>query len=884
MKKKLYLLLLTAICCFVLSACGDDDIAADIATYEYEGNAETDVFTIENDKLSLTVSGASTHVTIVDKATGTVYSSNPSEEDVNKYSLDEGLYKNLLKSTLAISYSDSKDSEKEINNLDCITNRSYSIVKNGNDEIVVNYSVGEFEKDYILPVVIKADKMQTYLDQMSSMEKRKVLRSYYNWNYEELTAAIEDENNNEETKAYHQEMLSKAERTIPDIQDGPVYYLMDTKENNKDRLEPLEVIFEKYGYTIEDKRADMEGYDVSRNAGKAVFNVSVHYKLDGDQLVVSVPFKEISYNENFPITKLQVLPYMGAGNPDEEGYIIVPEAGGGMINFNNGKTGQQAYISDMYGWDYGLTRDSVVSETNSSYPVIAIANKTKNSSMVCIAEEGSSYATVRADVAGKKDSYYNYGSFDYQMVHGENMDVSGKSDNAVRVFEESLPDETISQRYIFTTATDYSSLAIEYREYLLAQYKDVLKKKENVTSVPFAVEMIGAVDDTEHILGYPVVRSQALTTYEQAQTILKGLKEEVGIADIYAKYTGWFNTGVKQTSAAEVSTVGRLGSSSDLEALVEYTNATDGTELFLNGTFSFVYKDKWFDGFSVRSDSAEFVSREECELYTYDAVTFQSNEDHQEYLTFDTYYLVKPAYMKDSINSYVETIKEYGANNVGFEDVGNKLSGDYNPSDRYSREASMKMQAEVLKNLKASNKKVMISAGNQYAAPYADYVTDMNIAGKASNIIDEQIPFYQIALHGLVNYSGAAMNLSADMEENMLKSAESGAGLFYAFIYANTDVLQDGKYTRYYACNYNDWKEDAKAMYEKFNAALGDTYNQYITEHKKLDEGVYATTYENGKTVVVNYNYASWTDTEGVVLGAGENVPARDFVATKGGE
>jgi len=55
-------------------------------------------------------------------------------------------------------------------------------------------------------------------------------------------------------------------------------------------------------------------------------------------------------------------------------------------------------------------------------------------------------------------------------------------------------------------------LAIKYREYLQKKYPNLQKKKEE-KSVPLAVEMIGAVDDTEHILGYPVVRSQSLTSY-----------------------------------------------------------------------------------------------------------------------------------------------------------------------------------------------------------------------------------------------------------------------------------------------------------------------------------------------------------------------------------
>ena len=63
---------------------------------------------------------------------------------------------------------------------------------------------------------------------------------------------------------------------------------------------------------MEDRTKDMGDYKVSRNEGKPIFDICVHYVLEDNQLVVKVPMKEISYNEDYPIVKLQVLPYMGS--------------------------------------------------------------------------------------------------------------------------------------------------------------------------------------------------------------------------------------------------------------------------------------------------------------------------------------------------------------------------------------------------------------------------------------------------------------------------------------------------------------------------------------------------------------------------------------------
>lgn len=862
MKNKLYLLLLAALTCFVLAACGEtEEGQKEMETYEYDNSGDA---TIENDSLKLTVSGSSTQLEITDKATGKVYKSNPTAEEVEKYADAEGQYKDVLSSTLNLTYSNDTDTQKEIDNYSqCVRdNKFYKIEKVSDNEIKVSYSVGDFEKTYICPVAIKESRMKEYLDKMSSTEQKSALRCYVYYNYEELS---------ESDEAADQTLLTQGENLFPDLKDEPIYYL--DEEVTDARLQQLETKFVKAGYTMEDREKDMRDYKVSRNEGKPIFDITVHYILEDNQLVVKVPMKEIEYNEDYPIVELELLPYMGASNKEEEGYMLVPEGGGGKINFNNGKTGQQRYQSDVYGWDYGLSRDTIVDETKSNFPLFAIANETDQSSFLCIAEEGSSYATVQADISGKNNGY-NYSTFIYSMLHGENMDVSTKSDTTVRVYEEGLPDETISQRYIFSDKTSYSDLAKEYREYLQKKYPNLTKLEND--SLALAVEMIGAVDDTEHILGYPVVRSQSLTSYSQAKTILQDLKQ-AGIGDINAKYTGWFNTGVKQTSAIKVSTVSRLGSSSDLEELTAYANDTAGTDLYLNGSFNYVYKNKWFDGFSSTKNVAKFVSREECELYNWDPVTYQANDDYQEYHNFDSYYLVKPSYAMDSIDNYVEEVNDYGSKNIGFEDIGNNLAGDYNPKDRVSREAAMNMQVKKLQSLKQGGNNVMITAGNQYAVPYADYITDMNLDARAVNIIDEQVPFYQMALHGLVNYSGEAINLSENQEENILKSAEAGAGLYFTYIYEDTSVLQDGKYTKYYACNFDQWKDETVELYNKFNETFAGTYDKAIDNHEKLAEGVYKTTFEGGKAVVVNYNYTSYNYN-------GQEIPARDFAAVKGGE
>ena len=73
------------------------------------------------------------------------------------------------------------------------------------------------------------------------------------------------------------------------------------------------------------------------------------------------------------------------------------------------------------------------------------------------------------------------------------------------------------------------------------------------------------------------------------------------------------------------------------------------------------------------------------------------------------------------------------------------------------------------------------------------------------------------------------------------------------------------------------WKDEALAMYQEYNEVLGHVYNQFITDHRYLADGVTETTYEDGTKVYVNYNYTDY-------LADGVSVSARNYAVKKGGE
>lgn len=202
MKNKLYLLLVAILSCFVLVACGEtENSTANMETYEYDDSGDV---TISNGTLSLTVSGSSTQIAVKDERNGKIYRSNPTAEEIQKYAKADGQFKDVLSATLGLTYSNSTDTQKEIDNYSqCIRdNKFYDIDKVSDNEVAVKYSIGDFEKTYVCPVAIKESRMKKYLEKIPKMAQKSVLRCYIYYNYDELSSSDDTSD---------QELLTKGE-------------------------------------------------------------------------------------------------------------------------------------------------------------------------------------------------------------------------------------------------------------------------------------------------------------------------------------------------------------------------------------------------------------------------------------------------------------------------------------------------------------------------------------------------------------------------------------------------------------------------------------------------------------------------------------------------
>ena len=811
--------------------------------YFYEGEQKS--LALENDSLLFEMDPATTHFKITDKATGRTWLSNPADADKDKKAVSTN--KGVLNSTLLLYYSPSGGTDIENNNY------QYSI-ENGNfayevtdDTIRVIYSIGQIEKVYTIPYAITAERYKMYTDMMSGKDKKKV--SGY---YSKQTPASLDKLSAEEKEAMLALYPSLAEQEL---------YIMKSNISASNK-ENAQTVFASLGYTQEDYELDQQLIAGKKEEIKPVFNVAMEYRLEGDDLVVSVPMQDMRYRKEFPITYVTVLPMFGAAGVDQEGFIMVPEGGGALINYNNGKLRQNSYFANLYGWDYALKRSEVVSETQALYPVFGMTGN--GGSFICVIEGASAFAGIQADISMRYNSY-NHASAKYNVIHGEEYNVSAKTAQIVKMFEKQIPEETIVQRYTFIDSESYVDMAKAYGEYL-KKNNPALNDVNDNADMPVNVELIGAISKTVVKFGAPVESAVPATTFEDAEGIITSLKEN-GVSNLSVRFSGWSNGGVNQRVLNNVKIVKKLGGEEGMKNLIAHAEE-NGVDLYFDGISCFAYNSGMLRGFSPFNDSARHATREQVKIDDYSYITYRKVSWK------DAFQLVKPSYASEMATNLITKLDEVGAAGVAFRDIGSLLSADYNPKDLVTREQVKEMNIETLKEAQAKNQLIQIKEGFDFALPYATMVTDMNLTGNNYTIIDSSVPFYQIAIHGNVEYTGQPINTSADWETELLNCAQYGAGLNFTFMAEDAKIVQETYHSSLYGSYYTGWAETVRKIVNDYQTSMKGLNQIEIVDHEILGD-VTVTTYADGRSVYVNYGFEEFT--------VGENtVPARGYIVVGG--
>lgn len=813
-----------------------------LAEYAYEPGANFEplpeaapsvkgmVLAAENDALKLYTNPKTTEIAVYDKRNGETVWSNP--PDRNEDAIATGLNKTGLNSQFMVTYLDHMLTSTTLYNYDYSVQREQFKAESLNNGLRYIYLLGDLTSPTgLVPPLITPERLQEKVLSILSEKDAKTVRN-----------------------------------SFADSADHPGFLeLTSGTRNNRVGLAKMNRLFEEAGYTMIDFDADAAAAEGGQPVERTTFTVALEYRLAEDRLEVTVPTSRIEETGRGKITSIALLPYFGAGSMNEQGYMLVPNGSGSLIQFNNGKKTER-YNQYIYGIDEtAQSYTSVEKAEKARIPVFGI--KKEENALLAEITQGDTLANLIAMVSGNINSYnFVYPVFTLRGTDIVSMfGVEGVSAD-LPVVEDDLYQLDLKVNYAFLQQKDanYSGMANYYRDELIQRGQ--LIRKEASGAIPFYLDIIGGVKRQESLLGAPYMAVYPMTRFDQAGDIVERFRQN-GVKSLRVNVLGWFNGGYYHDVAKNIRVERRLGGKRDLRELNDRVTAL-GDRLYGDVAFQRVTFES--DHYNWKMETAQYYSGYVVALGRTNPATLRTSSMTYHEVMYD---VLSPKFLVRHVNRFAEKFVNTGIQGLSLRDLGDMVPSDKRRSNVINREQSKQIILGQLKKLDQSSEYILINGGNAYAWPYSSDLANIPAGHNPYYIVDEEVPFYQMVIHGCIDYAGSPVNLidSYDKQEILLRTLEFGLAPHFTLSWQDSSEIKYTGLNVFYTTQVDIWLEDASDLYRQANEVLRHVSGSTISSHDILEKGVKRLRYDNGCVLYINTG-------DKPVSHDGITIPARDYV------
>lgn len=779
-----------------------------------------------NDRLSLYINEDDASIAVKDQKTGATWYSNPLKGQQDEVA--NGTEKDYMASQMTVTYYDAKRNECTFTtNKDSVSKSQFEI-ENIADGVRVTYTFGDLS--------LGADMLPKYITEERFNEK--------------ILSKVSEKSAKEIKKRYVES------KTKPGFLE-----LLESCKKSEIIINKLLGILEEAGYTEEDLAAENEASGHEMNLAREYCIIPVEYRLNEDKLVATVPTEQIEETSNTQVASIELLKYFGAADNKEEGYSVVPNGSGSLIYFNNGKSKEDNYTQAVYGNDnaiYNRWRTQVSEEAR--MPIFGM-KESQGAFLACI-ENGDTLATINASVSGKVNSY-NTAWTKFTLRNSDTMYMTGVSgsEQDMIIVEKNMYKGPLTVAYCFLDDKEatYADMAQYYQNKLVEE--GTLTALEETTQMPFYIDLIGGIEKELFALGVPYTDVVAMTNEKQAEEIIDTLSS-ANINNIRVRLSGWFNNGINHNVAKKVKVEKVVANKKELKALQTKLQGLGGG-LYPEVGFQLVPYDG--DDYLPVKEASRYIFGQVCSWSDYNRATLRMSSLYE-----TGWYLVNsPNALPSQMKQFIKNYNKLDLNNIALRDTGVYLSSDKNKRRSIDRETSKLIVNEQMGKLEETRNEMMVVGGNAYTLGYADHLVDIPTEGNSFYIIDENIPFYEMVIHGFIDYAGTPINRveGYDKQTMLLNMIESGSAPYFTWSYKESSEVQDTAYASYYSICYKDWLDEGVELYNAVNEAISPVRTSKIVNHEVLAEGVRKTTYEDGTRIYVNYTDSDYI-ADGIKIGA----------------
>ena len=842
------------------------------------------------DKYELYINDYTGEMAFKDTVTGQVLLSNP--YDVPNYKSISAATRAQLLSQIAIGYTDNGVSKTFYSYTEAAA-RGQIKVKNIKNGIRVEYTLGREDSNYLVPGMITEARMISEI--LSVMEPG---LPEYGYKYVSANGAydtvklisfyiIKDPTDPELTQTALDEMY----KTFPIVKKlGKAVYVRSSSTARDKRM--LENLIKTYcpNYSYEELEKDhAETEYVSEETDPPLFKLALEYTLNNEGLIIRLPANGIRFDYSlYTLEYVSPLQFLGAGNMLEDGYLFYPDGSGAIMHYEDlVKRMASSITGKVYGPDYAYHEISGKHQESIRVPVYGLVNsveeplydadgnpimttdpetgepvaetKTVTTGYMAILEEGDAMANITAAWGGSRHNYASVYTTFYPRPK-DTYDLAG----SIAVGSNSTWTVESSRKYtgsyklrivMLSDASKQADLTAANRPYYEASYVGMAKAYSHYLvdiarvlsplssadvkdgNIPLYIESFGTVPDMTRILSIPIEIDVPLTTFADVEKMYEEISSN-GITNINFKLTGFANEGMYSVYPAKLKWMKEVGGGEGFTNLLTAARR-EGFGVYPDFDFMYISNEKLFDGVSLRAAGARTIDNRYSSKKVYDA-TYQEFVSH-----FDI--CVTPAMIEEYYARFSGSFKGYNPLGISVSTMGSDLNSDFGKHNPTNREDAKKIISDILATVKKDYGSVMTSGGNAYALKYTEHLLEAAVDSSRFATSSRSVPFVGMVLHGYVNFAGSAINMAGNVNYQVLKAIENGAGLYFTLSYDNTSLLKEFEdLSAYYSVSYQIWagtydkdgnlvtKGDLFTIYDRVNAAIGSLQTAKIVDHDFL--------------------------------------------------
>lgn len=595
------------------------------------------------------------------------------------------------------------------------------------------------------------------------------------------------------------------------------------------------------------------GYELIENGVRVHYDLAntgvaldAEILLDGETVVVRVPYESIDAYSDFSLVSIDMMPYLCSGSDNAEGFLFYPDGCGAILEFKDyahfkeltqtfsiyGNTEKSRSMLDFYDQE-----DPTV-----MMPVYGIS--IGGNAMLAVIEGGAETARISVNSSTKIVAVnYVYANFQYRRGF-DDMRVTTRS---IKTYDRNAMEVDYSVRLMFLPEgkNTYSDMAVAYRDYLM---KGGLTA--NVGEQAVAVDLFMSAPEE----GLLFDTQRTVTTLEEAGLILDELAK-AGVSSAKLSLKGWAKGGYGSIPD-RLPVEGAVGSNKELTSLMQKA-ADMGSEMSL--TMNIVEADADTRGYSKRNDVVY--------LSNYAILTDPEEET----------FILSPEVIREKYDAFAQKAEKLTVGGLRFERMGQYIPFNYNRGRYYTTAQTLEIYKQLLQDAKARYGAVSIQGGAIWAAPYVDLMTEVPYEDSGFQFTTQPVPFYQIVMHGLREYTGTPGNLSSDLEREFLRWVEMGYMPYFELTWDSTEALMYTEYQSLFTARYTAWIDEVAQIAKAFSEGeLSELRRAMILEHTRVANEMYRIRYDNGMTVYVNYSEAD-------AQADGLTIPAKDYLVVKEG-